>query len=98
MAQFVFWATIILLSLALTTIVVTVWVLGGMLKRDLEKAVTRVGEIELDINDRVGEDLLVWENLWGGRVTGYWGAAQPLPRIRLKTMPRPQRSKGGDPL
>ena len=33
--------------------------------RDLMKAAARIREIELDINDRAKEDLLVWENIWG---------------------------------
>ena len=67
-----------------------------MIWRDLHKAVQRVREIEIDINDRVGEDLLIWENLWGGAKTGFFGNARPLPRSTFKTVAFPVRSRGGE--
>ena len=33
--------------------------------RDAWRAVDRIREIERDVNKRAGEDLLVWETLWG---------------------------------
>jgi hypothetical protein len=51
--------------------------------RDTWKAGERVREIELDINERAQEDLLIWENLWGGSVTGFYGLARPFPRSYL---------------
>lgn len=46
--------------------------------RDTCKAAERVREIEQDVNQRAGEELLQWESRWGGCVTGFWGFARPL--------------------
>jgi hypothetical protein len=82
------------LFVVVLVMVAAVKIVSMMQKRDLEKAVTRVAEIELDINERVGEDLLIWENLCGGRVTSYWDRdAACLPRTALKNKVRPVRSK-----
>ena len=48
--------------------------------RDTKKAATRLCELEKDINNRAGEELLVWETVWGGANTGFWGLAKPLRR------------------
>jgi hypothetical protein len=44
----------------LLVLAVALW----FISRDIWKAAERLREIEIDINDRAGEDLLVWENLW----------------------------------
>jgi hypothetical protein len=75
-----------------------VLVLGGaiwFILRDIRNFAERLREIEIDINDRAGEDLLVWQNLWAFPVTGYWGRAQPLPRSKLSELPRPERTFRG---
>jgi hypothetical protein len=64
--------------------------------RDLLKAGRRIREIELDVNDRAQEDLLVWENLWGAGATGFFGPGHPLPRSHLadlKPFPRTWRGQ-----
>jgi hypothetical protein len=63
--------------------------------RDITKGATRIRELELDVNARAGEDLLIWENLWGGWVTGFWGTAKPHPRQKLKSKAAPARSAVG---
>jgi hypothetical protein len=50
-----------------------------LISRDIDKAATRLRELEQDINHRAGETLLVWETRWGGAVAGYWGRGRPLP-------------------
>src|SRR4051812_46794025 len=96
MPNTIFLISLILILFAGAIVAVATRILGIMMKRDLEKAVTRVAEIELDINERVGEDLLIWENLCGGRVTSYWDkVASCHPRSKLRDTAHPQRSKGG---
>jgi hypothetical protein len=68
------------------------------MNRDILKAAQRIQEIELDINDRAGEDILVWENLYGGGATGWWGPARPSPRTALSTRKPPERTFRGDRL
>jgi hypothetical protein len=71
---------------------------GWFVLRDIGKAAARIREIEIDVNDRVGEDLLIWENLSGGAKTGFWGTAQRLLRGELKNADRPVRTFRGEPL
>ena len=52
-------------------------------------------EIELDINFRAKEDLLVWENLWGGASTGIYGKGIPFPRENLIGKDPPTRTFQG---
>lgn len=66
--------------------------------RDMRKAGARIREIELDVNDRAQEDLLVWENVWGGEITGYFGPAHPMPRSHLAMLPKPVRTWRGVPI
>jgi hypothetical protein len=66
-----------LLVILVVLAVVAFWYVN----RDIWKAAARLREIEIDVNDRAGEDLLVWENLW--RSTGYWGRAPILPRSKI---------------
>lgn len=97
MPNTIFWVSLVLIIIAFIAVLAAVCVLSVMMRRDLEKAVRRVAEIELDVNERIGEDLLIWENLCGGRVTSYWDREAPChPRSKLKELTRPQRSKNGD--
>src|ERR1051325_5965401 len=84
--------------LALTAIIVLLVASGWFTFREITKANRRVREIELDVNDRAGEDLLIWENLWDGWATGFWGRASPHSRAKLQSQPSPSRSKGGAPI
>jgi hypothetical protein len=43
------------------------------MRRDITHAAERVAQLELEVNSRAGEKLLVWENEWGGHKTGFWG-------------------------
>lgn len=58
----------------------------------------RIREIELDVNDRAQEDLLIWENLWGSGATGSFWPRQPLPRSHLAELERPTRTWRGEPI
>ena len=83
--------------LALTAIIFLLVASGWFTFREIAKANRRIREIELDVNDRAGEDLLVWENLWDGWATGFWGLASPRSRAQLQSQ-APARSKGGVPI
>ncbi len=51
-----------------------------LINRDIGKAADRLTEIEAFVDRETGEwFLLRWERLWGGRKTGYWLRARPLP-------------------
>jgi hypothetical protein len=63
-------------SLVMSLVIVSLF--GWFLHRDINKAAARLRELEQEINERAGEELLVWETRWGGAVTGYWGRAKPL--------------------
>lgn len=84
--------------LALAVIIVSLVTGGWFTFREITKANRRIREIEIDVNDRVGEDLLVWENLWDGRATGFWGRGDPRARWTLRSQPRPSRSRAGAPI
>jgi hypothetical protein len=58
----------------------------------------RIREIELDVNDRAQEDLLIWENLWGSGATGSFLPRQPLPRSHLERLKPPPRTWRGEPI
>jgi hypothetical protein len=47
--------------------------------RDIRKMAKRVAELEHDINQRAGEELLVWERRWGSAATGFVVHRAPLP-------------------
>ena len=66
--------------------------------RDSYKLRDRLLEIEVSINERVGEDLILWETLWGGLGAGFWGKAKPKPKQLLATLSAPQRTRKGEPL
>lgn len=52
----------------------------GVIARDIGKAADRIAEIEAFVDRETGDwYLLRWERLWGGRKTGYWLRARPLP-------------------
>ena len=64
--------------------------------RDMRKCAKRIREIELDVNERAHEDLLVWENQWGGEINGYFGRSHPKPRSYLQKLGRPLRTFRGE--
>jgi peptidoglycan/LPS O-acetylase OafA/YrhL len=63
--------------ISLAVLLAVMLLFGWLLHRDIEKAAERLRQLELDINNRAGEELLVWERHWGGSVTGYLGRARP---------------------
>ena len=79
-------------KLVIVLLVVSV-ILGCLLwfiSRDIGKAADRLAEIEDYVDKETGEwYLLRWERLWGGRKTGYWLRARPLP-----VPPRPKPPDG----
>ena len=87
----VFWSMIAVIA---TVLPFGLWVFW----REMLKEGQRVREIELDVNERAQEDLLVWENLWGGGVTGFFGLARPLPRSHLVGLSSPIRTWKGQEL
>jgi hypothetical protein len=40
--------------------------------RDIKKAAKRLREIETQINELAGIELLEWENHWGSEIAGFW--------------------------
>jgi hypothetical protein len=58
---------------SLVAFVSVVLIFGYFLRRDITHAAERVAQLEVDVNRRAGEKLLVWENEWGGHKTGFWG-------------------------
>jgi hypothetical protein len=83
-----------LVTLVVVTFAISLWFYG----RYAWLLSERVREIELDVNDRVREDLLVWENLWGGRAIGFFGFKRHLPPSHLADQERLQRTWRGAPL
>jgi hypothetical protein len=67
-----FWTA---LSLAILAIAICAFVIF----RDINKAAARVRELEVEINRRAGERLLIHQTYRGGAATGYWGMARPKP-------------------
>jgi hypothetical protein len=61
------------LTIALVALPYFFW----LISRDVQKAATRLRELEKESNSRAGETLLVWETRWGGAVTGIWGKGKP---------------------
>lgn len=89
----------LLLLLFIAVLLIVVYVLAcWFILRDIYKLANRVREIEIDVNDRCGEDLLLWENLSGGAKTGFWIGFRPLPRAELERAPSPIRTRRGKPL
>jgi hypothetical protein len=83
--------------LALIAIILLLVGSGWFTFREITKANRRLREIEGDVNDRAGEDLLVWESLWDGWATGFWGRANPRSRAMLRSQAPLSRSRGGTP-
>src|SRR5437868_5168216 len=79
-----FWA---LLGVVTSVIALGFWTFV----RDMKKCARRIREIEIDVNQRAKEDLLVWENLWGADVNGYFGRSQPKARSFLAQARSPER-------
>jgi hypothetical protein len=67
-----FWIAIVMALVGFSCI-------GFVLIRDTKRAARRVRELEIDINSRAGEELLVWERRWGAAVTGFVFQKPPLP-------------------
>jgi hypothetical protein len=86
-----YWAIVIAIGMIFSFALWVCW-------RDSQRAAARIREIEIDVNDRVGEDLLVWENLWGGGRTGLWWSAVPRAREILKAAQKPRRTRAGEPV
>lgn len=85
-----------LLLLVIGTVMSMVYVLASwFVLRDIYKLAARVRDIEIDVNDRCGEDLLLWENLSGAASTGFWIGFRPLPREELEKAPTPIRTSKG---
>jgi hypothetical protein len=65
--------------------------------RDVQGLAARTREIELDVNERAKEDLLVWESLWGDAATGFWWWqwSPPLNRSTLERAKPPLRTFRG---
>ena len=77
------------LVIALLVCSVVLGYLLWLISRDIGKAADRLAEIEDYVDNETGEwYLLRWERLWGGRKTGYWLRARPLP------VPRPKLPDG----
>ena len=86
------WTTfVIVFTIASSVISFGLWTLA----RDLRKCTERIRQIELDVNDRAQEDLLVWENQWGGEINGYFGRSRPKPRSYLRNLRPPDRTWRG---
>ena len=49
-----------------------------LIERDIRKAARRIREIERYVKQKTGENVLIWENQWGGARSGFFGPAQPL--------------------
>jgi len=50
---------------------------------DIQKINTRLRELEADINQLAGEQLLKWETYWSGAVTGYFNPFRRYPSSRI---------------
>jgi hypothetical protein len=74
--------------------IVFVWAVASY-EIDKGRIAQRLQEIELDVNDRMKEDLLVWENLWGDAAGSFWRLSRPLPRSELATAKPPVRTFQG---
>ena len=90
---------IIFWSVALTFAAALYWMIESY-ARDVRNAATRIREIEVDVNNRAGEDLLVWENLKGDVATGFWlwDWGPPLDRSALANVRAPTRTFEGKPI
>lgn len=65
------------LGVAVLIFIYAMW----QVRRDTLKAAERVRQIEYEVHQRAGEELLQWETRWGGGVTGFWGSASPIRRM-----------------
>lgn len=90
--------TIVLIGVLVLLLVFALWTGFRWSARDIRKAAARLRQIEIDINDRVGEDILVWENLSGAAVTGWWGKSVAFDRSKLADLPEPERTFKGKPI
>jgi hypothetical protein len=85
---------ILFASMAALFLCVFLWSTASYV-RDANRIAQRLREIELDVNDRLKEDLLIWENLWGDSATGFWWWGAPLPRSNLGNVKPPARTYRG---
>lgn len=88
------WLKYILLAIFVPVYAFSAW----FVLRDTWKLRDRMLEIEASINDRAGEDIILWETLWGGIGTGFWGRSKPKPRQFMATVVPPERTKRGHPI
>jgi hypothetical protein len=77
--------------LALLAIALILGITSWLTMRDISKAAMRIREIERLVNEKAGEELLVWESKWGLEAVGYWATAKPLDSYRE----RPEYSTSG---
>ena len=97
--QSVSWQSVLIFSFAIIVVVGASW---WRISFDVERITRRIREIEVDVNDRAGEDLLVWENLWGAGRNGmlgvaFWRLGGYGDRSQL-AKEKPVRSKTGTPI
>ena len=81
-----FWIS---LAVTLPLLFLGFWVI----RRYMNKAAERLREIEKTVNSLAGVELLVWETLWAGAVTGYF-ARRLSPLERTTDEERPTDTSG----
>jgi positive regulator of sigma E activity len=60
----------------------------GVIRRYINKTAKRLREIEKTVNSLAGLELMVWETLWAGGVTGYFARSlSPLERTTEEERP-----------
>jgi hypothetical protein len=62
--------------------VVTISFFSWSLRLDTARAAERAREIEQEINELAGEELMAWETHWGGHVRGFFGRSKPSHRSK----------------
>lgn len=63
------WRLEVALGMILGIVILTI---AGLIRRDLARLGRRVIFLEIEINHRAGEELLIYESKIGGEVTGFW--------------------------
>lgn len=89
-----FWAGLGALAIILS---IGSWIAFG----NINKATSRLRELEKDINARAGETLLVWESQHAGGLTGFWRGIGKPPRHKTPICENrndlPAESSAGQP-